>query len=66
MPYGDALRLGEAAHGLLDRFGIWINLKGVLGEFPGYTWHVGWTPGEDFPVLSEELDERAFLCGRQA
>ncbi|KAK1694535.1 hypothetical protein QYE76_011232 [Lolium multiflorum] len=34
----------------------------VLGKFPGYSWHVSWTPCEDSPVLTEELDERAFLC----
>ena len=41
-------------------------MKCVLGEFPGYSWHVGWTPCEDFPALTEELDERAFLYGREA
>ena len=25
-----------------------------------------WTPCEDFPALTEKLDERAFLCGREA
>ena len=29
------------------------------------SWHVRWTPGEDFPVLTEEFDEREFLCGTQ-
>ena len=33
----------------------------MLSVFPGYSWHVGWAPCEDFPVLTEELDERAFL-----
>ena len=33
----------------------------VLREFPGYSWHVGWAPCEDFPALTEELNERAFL-----
>src|SRR5664279_5142097 len=45
---------------------VWIHLERVLGEFPGYAWHVRWTPGEDFPVLMEEFDERAFLCGGKA
>ena len=31
------------------------------GEFLGYSWHVSWAPCEDFPALTEELDERAFL-----
>src|SRR5664279_2276423 len=38
----------------------------MLGEFPGYAWHVRWTPGEDFLVLTEEFDERAFLCRGKA
>ena len=37
----------------------------MLGEFPGNPWHVRWTPGEDLPVLTEEFDEREFLCGTQ-
>ena len=37
----------------------------MLGEFPRNTWHVSWTPRKYFPVLTEELDERAFLCDRQ-
>jgi hypothetical protein len=37
----------------------------MLDEFPGNPWHVGRTPGEDFPALMEELDEHAFLCGIQ-
>ena len=43
-----------------------IDIKCVLGEFPGYSRHVSWTPGKDFPALTEELDERAFLCWREA
>ncbi|KAK1686176.1 hypothetical protein QYE76_047024 [Lolium multiflorum] len=39
-----------------------IQIEVVLGKFPGYSWHVSWTPCEDSPVLTEELDERAFLC----
>src|SRR4051812_45764125 len=35
----------------------------MLGEFPGNSWHVRRTPGEDFPALTEEFDKRAFLCG---
>ena len=37
----------------------------MLGKFPGYSWHISWTPCEDFPALTEELDERAFLCAAQ-
>ena len=38
----------------------------MLGEFSGYSWHVGWTPGENFPVLAKEFDERYFLCRAEA
>jgi hypothetical protein len=37
----------------------------VLGKFPGDAWHICWTPGKHPSVLTEELDERAFLCGRE-
>jgi hypothetical protein len=37
----------------------------MLGEFPGYTSHARWLPCEDVIVLTEELDERAFLFGGQ-
>jgi hypothetical protein len=40
-------------------------LQGMLGEFPRYTYHVRWLPCEDVPVLTEELDKRAFLFGGQ-
>jgi len=38
-----------------------VDVKRVLGKFPGNTRHVGRRPCEDVPVLTEELDERAFL-----
>ena len=38
-----------------------MNFKSVLGEFPGYTWHVRALPGENVPVLTEKFDEHAFL-----
>ena len=50
---------------MLDRYGVRIDLECVFGEFPGYSWHVRWAPCEDFPVLTEELDERAFLFGSE-
>jgi hypothetical protein len=37
----------------------------MLDKVPRNPWHVGWTSGEDFPILMEELDERAFLCRDQ-
>ena len=33
----------------------------VLGEFRRYTWHVFGGPCEDVPILTEEIDELAFL-----
>ena len=33
----------------------------MLGKFPGYSWHISWTPCEDIHVFTQELDERAFL-----
>src|SRR3954470_5140166 len=38
----------------------------MLSEFPGNSWHIGRLPGEYFPALTEELDERAFLCFSEA
>ena len=37
----------------------------MLGKFPRYTFHVGRLPGKDVPILTEEVDERAFLFGIQ-
>ena len=51
----------EAAEKLPDRFELRIYVKGVLSEFPRYTWHVRRFPREDVPILTDELDERAFL-----
>ena len=58
--------LGDASHCLPDWSDVGVDVECVLGEFPGYSWHVSWTTCEDFPALTEELDERAFLCGREA
>ena len=38
----------------------------MLGEFPGDAWHIGWAPGKCPPALTEELDERVFLCGGES
>ena len=53
--------LGDASHRLSNWSDVGIDVECVLGEFPGYSWHVSWAPCEDFPVLTEELEERAFL-----
>ena len=55
----------EAMKELLDRLNLRINIKSVLSEFPRYTWHVRRLPCKDVPVLTDELDERAFLFGIQ-
>ena len=60
---GSALRFCKTPQGLFDRSGLRAYLKCVLGEFSGDAWHVCRTPSEYFPVLTEELDKRAFLCG---
>ena len=33
----------------------------MLSEFSRYTWHVRRFPCKNVPVLTDELDERAFL-----
>ena len=52
---------GDVSHRLSNRPDVRIDVECVLGEFPGYSWHVSWAPCEDFPALTEELDEHAFL-----
>ena len=46
---------------LLDWLKFWINIKSVLSEFSRYTRHVRRFPCKDVPVLTDELDESAFL-----
>ena len=55
----------EAAKELLDWLILRINIKSVISEFPRYTRHVRRFPCKDVPVLTDELDERAFLFGTQ-
>ena len=58
---GLASFLVEATKKLFDRFKLGINIESVLSEFPRYTWHVRRLPCKDVPILTDELDERAFL-----
>lgn len=60
--YSFSLRLREATEGLLHGFCGGVDVESVLSEFPGNTRHVRWLPCEYFPALTEEPDERAFLC----
>ena len=53
--------LVEPPEKLSNRFKLWINIESVLSEFPRDTRHVGRFPCKDVPVLTDELDERAFL-----
>ena len=58
---GSSLLFGETTEWLLDRLGAGPDVEMVLDEFPRYTRHVLWRPCKDVPVLTEELDELAFL-----
>ena len=60
------LVLREAAEGLLDRLRIRPDVQRVLGELPRNTRHVLGGPCEDVPILTEEVDELAFLFAVQA
>ena len=62
---GLTLWFSKTLEGLFYWSSLRAYFKCVLGEFSGYTWHVSWTPCKYFPVLTEEFDERAFLCDRQ-
>ena len=55
----------EAAEKLLDWLKLGIDIESVLSEFPRYTWHVRRLPCKNVPILTDELDERAFLFGIQ-
>ena len=46
---------------LPDWLKFWINIESVLSEFSRYTWHVRRFPCKNVPILTDELDERAFL-----
>ena len=46
---------------LPDRLKFQINIKSVLSEFSQDTRQVRRFPCKDVPVLTDELDERAFL-----
>src|SRR3954463_7473534 len=46
---------------LFHWFILRIHIKCVLSELPRYTRHVGGFPCKDVPILTDELDERAFL-----
>ena len=56
----------ETTEELFDWFQFGVCIKAVLSEFPRDTWHVRRFPCKDVSILTDELDERAFLFVRQA
>jgi hypothetical protein len=50
---------------LLDRLGVWVDMKFMLYQFPRNSQHVSRLPCEDVPIFLEEFDEREFLFGVQ-
>ena len=60
-----ALLRGRASEVFLYRFHLWVDTESMLSQLPGNTRHVRWLPREDVPVLTEELDELAFLFAVQ-
>src|SRR3954471_23691382 len=40
---------------------VWLDAQCVFCELALYSWHVGWAPGEDFPLFMEESDEGSCL-----
>ena len=51
---------------MTDRLGILADVKFVLGVLPRDTRHVLGGPCEDIPILTEEVDELAFLFAIEA
>ena len=37
----------------------------MLGDIPRYAWHVRWLPCEDIAIGMQEVNELAFLFGRE-
>ena len=56
-----ALELVKASQALLHRLGVGSDIKGVLGDLPGYARHIRGTPREDISVGAEKIDEHHFL-----
>ena len=46
---------------MFHRLGVFIDFEGVLGKFSRDTWHVRRGPSKNIPILTEKLDEIAFL-----
>jgi hypothetical protein len=59
------LFLVKALHALLDWPRTGFDVEGVLDDFPGDSWHFCHAPHKHVLIVSEELNERAFLFGIQ-
>ena len=46
---------------MFHRLGVFVDFEGVLSKFPRDTWHVRKGPRKNIPILTEKLDELAFL-----
>jgi hypothetical protein len=62
---GPVLLFVKAAQTLLYRLGAWLDPQGMLGDFPRNAWHIRVFSRADVVVHVEEVDERAFLFGRE-
>ena len=60
---GPALFLIEATQALLHWLGAWEDLEGMLGDLPRDAQHIRGFPRKDVFVVTEEVDEHAFLFG---
>ena len=51
---------------MTDRLGVLADVEFVLDVLPRDTRHVLWGPCKDIPILTEEVDELAFLFAVEA
>ena len=51
----------KAPQVLLNRLGVWQDIKGVLGNLPRNARHVRGAPREDVGIGAEKVDEHHFL-----
>ena len=63
---GSSLLFGKSTEGLTDRLGVLADVEFVLGVLPRDTRHVFGGPCEDIQILTEEVDELAFLFAVEA
>ena len=56
-----ALELVEASQALLHRLGVWLDIKGLLGDLPRCARHIRGAPRENVGIGVEKIDEHHFL-----